>query len=133
MRLRTWASRWGLTLLLSLLLLGAATGADEDPPEDVPEAPPGKVQMVPNVGGHTGAIADMAFDRTGTRLYTVGRAGEVAEWNVKTGRRLRVWHVPGFAYRLAVAARADVLAASGLTYVTDKGGAKKHVVWMIDL
>src|SRR5436190_24124652 len=134
MRVRTWGWRWGLMLLLSMALLGVTAGADEerdtDPPQGVPETPPKKVEVVPNVGGHTGAITDLAFDQTGTRLYTVGRAGEVAEWNVKTARRLRVWRVPGFAYRLAVAAKANLLAASGVACVSDQGGAKKRGGWL---
>src|SRR5262245_58176100 len=101
---RTWGSRGGLMILLAVTLLVTAADEDrdQDPPESRPDAPEGKVEVVPNVGGHTGAITDMAFDRAGKRLYTVGLPGEVAEWSVKTGRRLRVWRVPGFPYRLAV-------------------------------
>src|SRR5262245_54104541 len=105
MSVRSWTWRWGLMLLLSAALLAVAADADDagdkERPQDVPETPPQKIEVVPNVGGHTGAIADMAFDSTGSHLYTVGK-GEVAEWNVKNGRRLRVWRVPGFPYRLAV-------------------------------
>src|SRR5262249_30600579 len=88
-----------LALLCILLLLGNAVAQ----PDEQSEEPDGKVTPQPNVGGHTGPITGMAFGKNG-RLYTVGKPGDIQEWNVVTGERLRVWRFPQPVRRLAVSA-----------------------------
>ncbi len=125
-----WTGRRSLTILLALALLGAigarsevATQEKDDPPEE----PAGKVQLVQDVGGHTGVITGLTFAPDATRLYTVGQPGEVIEWNVATGRRLRVWRFPGLARRLAISADGRRLVA----FINHGQGSM--AVWPIDL
>src|SRR5436309_6343499 len=110
--LRAPSSRGSLLVLALLGAVLAVPGQDtgKKGKDKQPAEPPGKVQLLQNVGGHTGRIADLAFSADGQSLYTVGEPGEVAEWDVATGARKRVWRFPGFVARLALSANGQRLA-----------------------
>jgi hypothetical protein len=98
--------RWGRAFLLLLAMLGTATAqppqGDKKPALEA-KAPEARVQLMQDTGGHSGPIEELAFRLGDTRLYTVGPPGEVAEWNISSGLRQRVWRFPGVASRLAFA------------------------------
>ena len=92
----------------------------------------GPVRPVPNVGGHSGAILQMAFGGKGKRLYTVGAPGEVHEWDVGSGERLRVWRFPHPAIRIALSPVKNLLVAGCVGGPPEKDGTVRSQVWIID-
>ena len=107
--------------------------ADEDegePEEESPDDPPGVVTPVENVGGHTKMISNLVFGTAGRRLYTTGRPGEVAEWDARSGERMRVWRFPASAYRLAVSRDGQQLAT--VTHYSKAENKARNAVWLID-
>src|SRR4051812_10428970 len=102
------ATRWLRSLaLLTLLTLLSTVGAVADtengkPEEEPPEVPKGRAHATLDVGGPSGAISELVFGKNGRRLYTIGFPGEVHEWDVESGERLRVWRFPHWAMRCAV-------------------------------
>ena len=89
--------------MLTLASFGIAVPLDKGrvPDKAGPNEAIDDLVPVQNVGGHTGKVMDMALGPNGGRLFTVGRPGEVAEWDTRSGERLRVWRFPREAYRLA--------------------------------
>ncbi len=129
-----WFSCLAFLSLLALLSTAAARqeqGKDK-PEEELSEEPRGSVWPVPNVGGHSGFIGHMVFDRTGERLYTAGYPGDVQEWDVDTGERLRVWRFPHYAVRVALSADGKQLAVGCVSDGPDKSGTARARVWLID-
>src|SRR5581483_3095985 len=120
----------GLLLILALLAGASARLGDEEDmdeaDEEMPDEPAGKVVPMPNPGGHTGAIQGLAFSKDGERLYTVGDPGNVMEWDVQTGERLRVWYFPGRAYRLAI-------SPDGTHLGVVCRGDRTNSAWVLDL
>jgi WD40 repeat protein len=121
-----------LALLLVLTLLAGASARlddEKEPPDDEPsDAPPGKVEPVLNTGGHTATVAEMAFDPAARKLYTAGPPGEVNEWHVETGERLRVWRFPYIANRISLSRDGKRLAVAG-----HSAGTGEKPYWLIDL
>jgi WD40 repeat protein len=132
--------RWGrgVLLLLALLLTAAAQEKKEadpreapppaEPESERPDEPVGDVLPMQSTGGHTGMIQSLAFDRGGERLFTAGAPGEVAEWDVQSGERLRVWRFPRPVSQVAAFPDGKRLAVAGLAVQ-----AEKTAVWLIDL
>ncbi len=103
--------------------------ADEEPSN----APTEKIQAVLDIGGHSGSIYELVFARDGKRLYTVGEPGELHEWDVASGERLRVWRFPEQVIRLALAPDGKQLAVGGDHRPVEADGKKRASVWLINL
>ena len=125
-----WARRLGAVLVLTLASLGIAVPQDKGrvPAKAAPDEAVNDMVPVQNVGGHTGKMADLTLGPTGRRLFTVGHPGEVAEWDTRSGERLRVWRFPREAYRLAYSRGSNQLAVA-----TQYLRTEKVAVWLVDL
>ncbi len=129
-----WLRRLVLLALLTVLSPALAQDGDKklQPDEDLSETPTDKVQAVLDVGGHTGTIQDLVFGKGGKRLYTVGEPGDLHEWDVESGERLRVWRFPEPAERLALAPDGKQLAVGGLRRPGPVRQARASV-WLVNL
>jgi WD40 repeat protein len=126
----------GVTVLLALFAAIAAQEKGEAEPENEPEEtatdePIGNLLPMQNVGGHTARINDLVFDRASKRLYTAGPPGELAEWDVESGERLRLWRFPRPVERVAVFPDRQQLAV--VVRAVQSGKGEKIAVWTIDL
>jgi len=72
-----------------------------------------------NVDGHSGSVNGTAFNRAGTRLYSVGNDKTVREWEIPSGRALRVFRPESYSGKdgmlnaVACSPDGDTLAVAG--------------------
>src|SRR5690349_14118928 len=103
--------------LIALLLFGfCSTGGTEEPdPKKQPEPEPpdlstAKATLTLNPVGHIGPIQSVFFTADGKQLVSVGRDRTVQFWDVGSGERVRVLHMPAVPTAAALTRDGKTLA-----------------------
>lgn len=85
------------------------------------------------IGGHRGAVYEVAFDRKGTTLISAGEDGTLKLWNGSTGVLVRSIPVGSLVYSAAISADGQLAAAGsfdGVVRVYETAGGK-HLATLI--
>lgn len=79
------------------------------------------------LGGHDGAVTDVAFHPTdGRTVVSAGTDGTVQMWNARSGEKLKTLHVPPTAYAVSVAYSPD---GRRLAVASGESGRTAVTIW----